>query len=123
MAGTTDTQGTATLQEGYQRKWRAFALRRMLALILLYGLVPFCLVLFALSRLWLHQPVASIGLIAAWVCALVAAVWWTGNFRCPRCSRRYAALGRGRKGFNPTNGLFDRVCANCQLTKFELPVQ
>jgi hypothetical protein len=53
-----------------------------------------------------------------WLVAALAAVWWAGQFRCPKCCRRYAALGHRRR-INLSRGLFDKVCSNCKLTKFE----
>jgi hypothetical protein len=121
MAGMNGSQVATEPEQDYQRKWKAFALRRTLALALLYGWLPFCGALFLLSRYSLHQPVASIVLMVVWLCGMVVAVWWAGDFRCPRCRRRYAALGHGGKGINLTRGLFDRICSNCRLTKFEHP--
>jgi len=114
-------QVTTEPEQDYHRKWKAFGLRRTLALALLYGWLPLCGVLFLFSRYWIHQPIVSIALMLVWLCGLVAAVWWAGDFRCPRCSRRYAALGHGGRGIHLTRGLFDRICSNCRLTKFEHP--
>ena len=58
--------------------------------------------------------------MALWLAAAIAAVWWAGEFRCPRCRRRYAALGHRKGDTNLTRGLFDKVCANCKLQKFEI---
>ncbi len=93
-------------------------MRHHLALFLLYSWVPVCIGLFLLSRYWIHQPEACLIIMAAWVPAALAATWWAGQFRCPRCRRRYAALGRGR-GVSFTRGLFDKICSNCKLAKFE----
>ena len=102
----------------YVSEWRRFALRYHLALFLLYSWVPLCGGLFLLSRFWIHQPVSSLLLMGVWLLAAVGAVWWAGEFRCPRCRRRYAALGRGHS-VSLTRGLFDKICSNCKLTKFE----
>jgi hypothetical protein len=102
----------------YAVKWRKFAVRRNTALFLLYGWVPVCVGLFLLSRYWIHQPIASLILMGLWLLLAVAAVWWAGEFRCPRCSRRFAAQGRGRH-VNWTRGFFEKICANCKLKKFE----
>jgi len=113
-------QPVETPQIDYHREWQAFAERRRLALFLLYGLPPACLGLFALSRFWIHQPIACLTGMALWLTAAIAAVWWAGEFRCPRCRRRYAALGHRKGDTNLTRGLFDKVCANCKLQKFEI---
>ena len=104
----------------YHREWKAFAVRRNLAFFSLFGWVPVCIGLFWLSRLWIHQPVASLIVMAVWLgCALVA-VWWAGEFRCPRCRRRYGALGHRKGDTNLMRGLFDKACSNCKLRKFEV---
>ena len=105
-------------EHDYHAEWKAFAHRRNLALTLLFGLVPVCVLLFLVSRVYLHQPLFCLAIMLLWCCATVWAVWRAGEFRCPRCRRRYAALGHG-KGTNLTRGLFDRICSNCKLTKFE----
>lgn len=102
----------------YPAKWRAFRMRRIVALTLLYGFVPACVALFLVSRMWLHQPFLSVAGMVGWAVAAGVAIWWTGEFRCPRCRRRYGALGH-RRGVNFTYGLFDSVCSNCKLRKFE----
>ena len=104
----------------YHRAWKAFAVRRNLAFFLLYGWLPVCFGLFWLSRLWIHQPVVCLIVMAVWLAAAVAAVWWAGEFRCPRCRRRYGALGHRRGDTNLTRGIFDKVCSNCKLRKFEV---
>lgn len=118
----TSAQGSevpeAPEEGSYPGKWRAFRMRRGLALTLLYGFVPACVGLFFMSRIWLHQPFLSVLGMMVWACAAGAAIWWTGEFRCPRCRRRYGALGH-RRGANFTYGLFDSVCSNCKLRKFE----
>jgi len=110
----------ATPEVDYHREWSAFAFRRNLALFLLYGWVPVCVGLFWLSRLRIHRPVASLIVMAVWLVSTVAAVWWAGEFRCPRCRRRYGALGHRRGDTNLTRGIFDKVCSNCKLRKFEI---
>ena len=54
-----------------------------------------------------------------WLAAAIAAVWWAGEFRCPRCRRRYGALGHKKGDINLTRGIFDKICSNCKLRKFE----
>ena len=112
-SGTTTPSST-----DYRAQWRALARRRTTALILIWGWLPFCGALFLLSRYWTHQPVTSIVLMVVWFFLGMGAIWWTGEFRCPRCRRRYAALGR-EQAVNITRGLFDTVCYNCKLAKFE----
>ena len=104
---------------GYPAQWRAFAVRRGLALFLLYTWLPASIAFFEISRRGVHQPLLFGGLILLWLIFALAAVWWAGEFRCPRCRRRYAALGHRKGDTNFTRGLFDKVCSNCKLSKFE----
>ena len=75
--------------------------------------------LFYGSRHSWHTPFLSLTGIFVWLTAAVAAVWWQGEFRCPRCRRRYGALGNRKGDSNYTRGFFDEICANCKLRKFE----
>lgn len=103
----------------YHAQWRAFAMRRRLALFLLSTWIPISGAFFEVSRHRLHKPLLFGGLICLWLAAALTAVWGAGEFRCPRCRRRYGALGHRKGSINLTRGLFDKVCANCKLTKFE----
>ena len=103
----------------YHAQWRAFAARRNLALFFLYSWVPVCIALFWISRLGLHQPVLCLTMMLLWLFAALALVYRAGEFRCPRCRRRYGSLGHRKGDVNLTRGIFDTVCANCKLTKFE----
>ncbi len=103
----------------YSAQWRAFALRRGLALFLLFSWLPVSTASFEISRRGVHQPLLFGGLILLWLGLALAAVWWAGEFRCPRCRRRYAALGDSKGDANLMRGLFDKVCSNCRLSKFE----
>lgn len=110
---------TPELTDNYHLRWQSYARRRSLALASLFLWLPVCVALFAVSHFWLDMPVLSMILALLWLVAALALVWWQGEFRCPRCNRRYAALGHQRGGENLTRGLFDKVCANCKLRKFE----
>ncbi len=103
----------------YRAAWRAYAVRRNLALFLLVVWLPVAVGLFEVSRSGWHQPIACLIIIFLWLIAALGAVWWAGEFRCPRCRRRYGALGNKKGDVNITRGLFDKVCANCKLRKFE----
>ncbi len=103
----------------YRAQWKAFGLRRGLALFFLYTWVPVAVGLFLLSRLLIHQPVISLVVIFLWLAAALALVYWAGEFRCPRCRRRYGALGHRKGDVNLTRGIFDKICPNCKLRKFE----
>lgn len=103
----------------YRAQWRAFAWRRALALILVSGWAPVAAGLFTISRLSVHQPLLFTATILGWLGAAIVAVWWAGEFRCPRCCRRYGAVGHGKGRVNLTRGLFDTICGNCKLRKFE----
>jgi hypothetical protein len=102
----------------YHIRWRAFALRRGLALVLLCSSIPVCIALYLLAESGVLPPEFACILAMIWLAFAIGAVWWTGQFRCPRCSRRYGALGQG-KSVSLTWGLFDKICGNCQLAKFE----
>ena len=109
------------LEVDYRPQWRAFAVRRNAALFFLLTWIPVSLTLFNVSRNGWHRPVLSLTLIFIWLAIALAAVWWAGEFRCPRCRRRYGALGHKKGDVNWTRGLFDKVCSNCKLRKFEWP--
>jgi hypothetical protein len=115
----TEFQDVTTPVASYHAEWQAFAIRRNLALFLVYGWVPVCYGLFWVSRHYVHRPVASLFAMGFWLACALAAVWWAGEFRCPRCRRRYGALGHRKGDTNLTRGMFDTVCANCKLKKFE----
>ena len=103
----------------YHSAWRAYTKRRNLALGLLYSWPLISFGLFYLSRHYLHQPLGAIATSAVWLVGALCAVYWAGEFRCPRCRRRYGALGHRKGDTNITRGIFDKVCANCKLRKFE----
>jgi hypothetical protein len=105
---------------GYAGDWHRYAIRRNTALFLLLCWIPACVGLFLLSRFWLHQPKLSLVIMLLWLISMLTAVWWCGEFRCPRCRRRFGALGH-RRTANVTRGLFDKICANCKLARFESP--
>jgi hypothetical protein len=104
----------------YHREWSAYAFRHHLAMLLLYTWLPLCAVLFYLSRNYIHKPLTCLAVMGVWLVSALLAVWWAGEFRCPRCRRRYAALGHKSGNTNLTRGIFDKVCSNCKLTKFEI---
>lgn len=105
--------------QSYHLRWRSYARRRRMALGALLAWLPVCFGLFAVLGYWLHLPALSLLLMAAWLGLAAGLVWWQGEFRCPRCNRRYGALGSRRGRTNWTRGIFDTVCANCKLRKFE----
>ncbi len=115
-----EASASVTSDIDYRRAWKAYAIRKNIALFLLYSWVPLCFGLFWWSRLSIHQPLASLLVMAIWLSAAVAAIYWAGETRCPRCRRRYGALGHRKGDTNLTRGLFDKVCANCKLRKFEV---
>ncbi len=103
----------------YRRDWKRYRLRRNVALFLLFGWMPVSVGAFLASRLELHLPWVVLALILTWGAALCFAIWYAGEFRCPRCRRRFGALG-SRKGAGAIwRGLFDSICYNCKLRKFE----
>jgi len=102
----------------YRAAWRALAWRRGVAIFLLCGLLPACVALYVLAESEVLLPEVAALLAIVWVALAIAAVWWAGEFRCPRCSRRYAALGGGSSA-SVTRGLFEKICDNCKLAKFE----
>ena len=119
IAWTQDDGAHVETDAYYRAQWRAYALRRGLALFFVYAWVPVTVGLFLLSRLSLHEPVLSLVVIFVWLGTALALVYWAGEFRCPRCRRRYGALGHRKGDVNLTRGIFDKVCANCKLRKFE----
>ena len=119
MASLSEHAPQVESDEGYPAKWRQYARRQNLAFFLLFGWVPACVALFWASRNEFHMPVLALSLMVVWLLAALGAVYWAGEFRCPRCRRRFGALGN-KKTHNVTRGLFDKVCNNCRLRKFEL---
>jgi hypothetical protein len=103
----------------YHRAWAAFSRRHHTAIFLLFSWPVVAGGVFTLSGLWINQPVLALTISVVWLLLALAAVWWAGEFRCPRCRRRYAALGHKSGSTNLTRGLFDQVCSNCKLRKFE----
>ena len=103
----------------YPRQWRAFAVRWFAATGLFIAWPVISFLLFYESRHSWHEPLFSLAAMFVWLAAALAAVWWQGEFRCPRCRRRYGALGSKSGDTNYTRGFFDKVCANCKLRKFE----
>ena len=55
---------------GYAAQWRAFAIRRNVALFFLYTWIPISVGLFLISRLGLHMPVLCLLLILLWLFAV-----------------------------------------------------
>ena len=108
-----------TATRDYSPAWRTYALRRGLALFLLFGWVPASVAGFVASRVALHLPWLFLALSFAWGGAAWWAIWHAGEFRCPRCRRRFGALGSKKGPGVIWRGLFDRVCYNCKLRKFE----
>ena len=119
VAWEPSENGHAEPDAYYHQQWKAYSLRRALALFFLYTWPPVTLGLFWLSRLIIHQPEWSLLIIFLWLGAAVSLVWWAGEFRCPRCRRRYGALGHRKGDINLTRGIFDKICSNCKLRKFE----
>ena len=103
----------------YRSQWRSYAFRRGVALFFVYTWLPVCVGLFLWSRHYIHQPALSVLGMIVWLAAAVGLVYWSGEFRCPRCRRRYGALGHRKGDVNLTRGIFDTICANCKLRKFE----
>ena len=101
----------------YKAQWHAYARRRYAALFLLFTWPAACFGLFWLSRMWLHLPLVAIAVMMLWLAGALWLVWWSGEFRCPRCRRRFGALGRRS---TITRGIFDPLCNNCKLRKGEI---
>ncbi len=99
--------------------WTAFALRRNLALLFLSAWAPLSFGLFLVARYRDDLSLVSISVGVIWLTATLASIWWAGECRCPRCCRRFGALGSKKGSTNLTRGFFDSVCANCKLRKFE----
>ena len=104
--------------KSFAAQWASYRRRRNLALILIYGLVPCWVISLAVVGEVMHFEILSVLLPAGWSAAAGASLWWAGQFRCPRCSRRFGALGS--KGFlgRLSFGVFDDICHNCRLRKF-----
>lgn len=103
----------------YTAAWTRYGRRRALAIFMVFGCVPVVVGMFLLSRLVIHLPVLSLMVMAAWLAGTVAAVWWAGEFRCPRCRRRFGAQGSNKGVVTLWRGIFDKICGNCKIRKFE----
>ena len=103
----------------YSRQWSAYARRRNLALIFLFGAVPFAAAAYWFTQYRLGQPLLGLVALIIWCGLLAFAVWWAGEFRCPRCLRRIGALGSQTGPATLWRGLFDKVCPNCKLRRWE----
>jgi hypothetical protein len=102
----------------YAPQWRIYRQRRSLALFFLYAALPVFAVLFLTTQTSPHRPLLLTVVPLLWIAATYASIWWSGEFRCPRCWRRYGAIGS--KGFVGLlfHGLFDDICHNCKLRKY-----
>lgn len=102
----------------FAAQWASYRRRRNLALVLLYSLVPCWIISLSVVGEIAHFEILSVLLAGVWTAATAASLWWAGQFRCPRCSRRFGALGS--KGFfgRLSCGVFDDICNNCRLRKF-----
>ena len=103
----------------YHHQWQLYRLRRNLAFFFIATWPAACIVLFRVSREWLHLPITALAIMLAWLGTAIGLVFWAQEFRCPRCRRRFAALGSRRGGLTVLRGLFDPICGNCKLRKFE----
>lgn len=103
----------------YRFEWRDYARRRFLARTLLFLWIPVVAGGFIASRFFLHVPLQMVSLMLVWTAATVAAIVAAGRFRCPRCRRRVGSLGRDAGPRVLWRGLFDKVCPNCYLHRFE----
>ena len=103
----------------YHSQWQAYGLRHGFALFFMFTFIPVSIGLFLLSRHIIHQPVLCLIVMLVWLASTLGLVYWAGEFRCPRCRRRYGALGHRKGDVNLTRGIFDRICSNCKLRKFE----
>lgn len=110
---------TQTGHSEYSKEWKAYAGRRNLGLFFLYGAIPFSVAAYLVSQLWLNEVLIGMALILVWWAVMCVAIWWAGEFRCPRCYRRFGALGSNKGLSTFWRGLFDKVCANCKLRRWE----
>ncbi len=102
----------------YASQWASYRHRRNVAFVLLFGFVPCWILCFTLLSEVFHFPELAILLAVAWTAGTGASLWWTGQSRCPRCWRRFGALGSKGQLDRLSFGLFDETCNNCKLRKF-----
>ena len=67
-----EASASVTSEIDYRRAWKAYAIRKNIALFLLYSWLPLCFGLFWWSRLSIHQPLASLLVMGIWLSAAVA---------------------------------------------------
>jgi len=92
-------------------------IRRVIAINMFCGFPLFCVAAYCIAPTRFDLFVIAIPLAAGWFGLAWAAVWWVGQFRCPRCRRRYGSLGSRGVWVNWTRGLFEDICPNCRLLK------
>jgi hypothetical protein len=102
----------------FASQWREYGRRRLLALFFLYSLLPVCVVSILISSLEPHRAIFALPVMPVWLGATWAAIWWAGEFRCPRCWRRFGAVGSKGATGSWSRGLFDDICHNCRVRKF-----
>jgi hypothetical protein len=94
----------------YEQQWREYRRLQRLALGLWLGWIPFGAVVFALTSSF-RPEILTVGLLSAWMAVFVIAGMREGNFRCPRCGRKFFS----KKWYH--NGWASR-CLHCQLPKW-----
>jgi hypothetical protein len=101
----------------YREARRRYLLRRRITLTLIYGFAPFCAGVYLLAPSFRWLVLVSIPLAGLWACVAWWAIWWSGQFRCPKCRRRYGSLASRAFLVRWSHGLFEEVCPNCRLAK------
>ena len=101
----------------YVEARRTYFIRRRITFALIIGFAPFAALAYVLAPNFRWVVLASVPVVGLWGCFAWWAIWWTGQFRCPRCRRRYGSLASRAFLVKWSRGLFEDVCPNCRLAK------
>jgi hypothetical protein len=96
----------------YSREWKGYRVRRNLAAIAVFGMIPFVFLLSVIPQSipWV-EPVKSV-LLVAWFFGFIYVAIWSQSFPCPRCGEYFCRKWWYNKSF------FAEKCVHCGLEKY-----
>ena len=101
----------------YSAALRSHRFRRIVTLCVVYSFLPVCALLYFTVDNHIYLFLGVLPAMGLWGFLAYSSIWWTGQFRCPRCKRRFGSLGSRGSFVKWTHGLFEDVCPNCKLPK------